>query len=449
MLNDGASTSVKNVERVSYAGVVKTWAEFTNPTQIDGLRYAASYADLTVAFGPTLDAAGASAHYYAAGKAEGRASAYFDPLLYAASNADLALAFANDPVGATKHYLTQGYYENRSTNSFDALRYAASNVDLALAFGADIDAAAHHYLVAGQFEHRSTTSFDAYVYLTQYADVFAVTGQDTNAATRHYLTQGAIEGRAPSGLQPLYYAASYVDLAKSFGLDAHAAAVHFVTRSAEENRVISFDPKLYAASYVDLAQSIGLDVQASVEHYLTTGVYQDRAISGFDPLAYLLSYDDLAGKTPSQALDHWLSNGADEGRIGDALFGRETNDGNTVKVGSYTHLLFDTPTDYDYTVVNLAAGQTVQISETGWGSTSFHAGYGLLQVHDTTGHMVQTATGVLATDAPATITFTATEAGAYYIVSGLQVEPPSSSNWYYGISIQDVAPPAMQTHDLF
>ena len=282
----------------------------------------------------------------------------FDPLLYTASNVDLARVFGNDTAKATQHYTQFGISEGRAISGFDPLIYAASHIDLARWLGVDAAGALNHYLTYGADEGRATSGFDPLIYAASHVDLARWLGVDAAGALKHYLTYGADEGRATSGFDPLIYAASHVDLARWLGVDAAGALKHYLTYGADEGRATSgFDPLIYAASDVDLARWLGVDAAGALNHYLTYGADEGRATSGFDSAAYLLSNADLAGRTARQALDHWLAYGADEGRLGDALFGREQT--SHVLTGTSTSGSINWAGDRDWFQVHLAAGQSL------------------------------------------------------------------------------------------
>lgn len=161
-------------------------------SDLDALRYIASYGDLIEAFG--ADPAKGRWHYENWGIKEGR-KITFEPSRYMASHADLIAAFKGDEERATRHYINWGYKEKRSTTSFDPLAYIASYADLIAAFATDAIAGAKHYIYWGYQEGRRII-FDALAYLAQHADVRAAFGNDVSAAAKHYIQFGYSEGRS-------------------------------------------------------------------------------------------------------------------------------------------------------------------------------------------------------------------------------------------------------------
>jgi hypothetical protein len=166
------------------------FAAATPVSDLDALRYIASYGDLIQAFG--ADAQKGRSHYQDYGIKEGR-KITFDPNRYMASHPDLIRAFAGNEEKATRHYIEWGFKEGRQS-TFDPLAYIASYADLIAAFATDALAAARHYIDWGYNEGRRVL-FDALAYLAKYADLRAAFGADTTAAARHYIEWGSKEGR--------------------------------------------------------------------------------------------------------------------------------------------------------------------------------------------------------------------------------------------------------------
>ena len=167
-------------------------------SDLDSLRYIASYGDLIQAFG--ADPAKGRSHYEQYGAKEGRKIS-FDPNRYMASHPDLIRAFAGDEEQATRHYIEWGFKEGRQF-SFDPLAYIASYTDLLAAFAMDAFAGAKHYILWGFNEGRQIL-FDAMAYLAKYADLRAAFGSDLSAATQHFINWGSKEGRTSPQLAPV------------------------------------------------------------------------------------------------------------------------------------------------------------------------------------------------------------------------------------------------------
>lgn len=256
----------------------------------DPLVYLASNPDLAAVFG--TDEAAARAHYLGSGRAEGRATASFDPLSYLAANPDVAAAHGYDRTAAARHYLTFGRREGRTADGFDPLSYLAANGDLAAAFGTDTVAATRHYLTNGRSEGRSIR-FDGYGYLVSNPDLAAAFGFDPVAATRHYLTNGRGEGRS-IGFDSLGYLAANSDLAAVFGIDTAQAARHYLFYGQREGRGSSFDALSYLAANRDLAAAFGNDATQAEEHYIRFGRIENRA-TVFSTHDYLMANPELLG----------------------------------------------------------------------------------------------------------------------------------------------------------
>lgn len=319
----GGEVRTVSVEQVSFDGGRTTINMLQFEQQaFDPLGYMVTNPDIYAAYGPSGSAA-ARTHYFSQGLVEGRSMGRFDPLAYVAANPDLIRAFGLDAERATSHYMSTGRFENRAT-TFDGARYLASNADLARQFGDDTDAAIRHYIQTGFAAGRPTATFNGLIYSASNADLAREYGLDALGSTWHYLNSGASENRVTNSFDPLTYLASNVDLALRFGSNGAAGLQYYLTGGYADNRPLSgFDARVYAATSFDLAQFFGADTNAARLHYLNNGVREGRPTTGFDAVAYLLAHPDLAGLTADQALDHWLTTGADQGRRGDSLFGRE------------------------------------------------------------------------------------------------------------------------------
>ncbi len=364
----GQQAAVTGVEQVRFADGTVSWSSLTaQATAFDGLRYIASNADLLTGYG--ADAQAGLNHFLSAGLQEARSVQGFDPLRYVASNPDLARGYGTDVVGAETHYIQHGYAEGRSTTAFDALRYVASNPDLVSSIGTNIVAAETHYIQQGLTEGRSTMSFDPLRYLASNKDLALGFGANTTAAETHYIEHGLAEGRSAT----------------------------------------SFDALQYLAANTDLASGFGYDVQGAERHYVEHGLAEGRATTGFDAIAYLLTYPDLAMAKlgPTWATEHWVLNGADEGRIGDGLFGREqTSHADTI--GTVVNDALQTTGDHDWFALTLTAGQHVSVAMHGAGLAPG------LSLADEFGNRVAAAVG---SGDDATIDFTADHAATYYVTA--------------------------------
>ncbi|KQM36598.1 hypothetical protein ASE59_14965 [Sphingomonas sp. Leaf10] len=446
---DGANL-VTNIEQVRFADGTVSWSDaVAGAADFDGLRYIAGSADLRRGLG--TDATAGRLHFLAAGFGEGRDAMAFDPLSYIASYSDLIAGFGVDGVAATRHYITYGADEGRQV-TFDALRYTASYGDLIAAFGNDTQAAARHYIVAGYGEGRSAT-FDALRYTASYGDLITGFGTDTAAATNHYIVAGYSEGRTASFDATLYlasnssliaslngdrtaatrhyvttgfeaglpttsfdalgYTASYPDLINAFVTDTAAATRHFVDWGFGEGRRISFDALRYTASYGDLINAFGTDKSAATRHYIEAGLGEGRT-ADFDAVAYLLTYSDLGVSrlNATGALNHWINYGYSEGRVGDALFGREQSSHSLSSNGREQAGSFETAGDRDWFQISADAGDNIVLR---FGSDTIG---GRIAIYDSRGQLIDQEDGTV--DVDALIDITATASGTYYVaVSGL------------------------------
>ena len=227
---------------VSFLWPLWVKAEESSLTDLQALRYIASYGDLIDAFG--ADAEKGRAHYTAWGIKEGR-TITFDPLRYAASHPDLIEAFGSDEAKATVHYIQYGYREQRQTTFSD---------------------------------------LDAWSYIASYADLIAAFATDATAGIRHYLNFGYREGRQIL-FDALAYIASYSDLIGAFGTDAVAGVKHYITWGYQEGRQILFDAVAYLARYADLRAVFGSNTAAATQHYIQWGFQEGRDGSKTPPVA--------------------------------------------------------------------------------------------------------------------------------------------------------------------
>jgi len=221
---------------------------------------------------------------------------------------------------------TEMSWQDFTSQAFNGLRYIASNPDLIASLGADAERGRQHWLNTGRAEGRSLDAFDPLRYAASNPDIAAQLYIDTAALSRHFILTGFAAGRSATSFDPLQYAAINPDLLRAFGVDAAAFTRHYAVAGVAENRPLTgFDPLLYGATNDDLARVFGNDANALFQHWINSGVFEGREPSGFDAVAYVLSYPELqaASVTPQNAVNHWLTVGADQGLRGDELFGRE------------------------------------------------------------------------------------------------------------------------------
>ena len=201
----------------------------------------------------------------------------FDPVAYAARNADLHQAFGTNTQALVGHYIQYGANEGRSSSGFSAEAYAANNADLFAAFGTDTNALVGHYIRHGRAEGRTATGFDSDAYAANNADVFAAFGTNTQALVAHYVQHGRTEGRTATGFDALAYAANNADVFAAFGTDVTALVAHYVQHGRAEGRTATgFDPNAYAVLNPDVQAAFGTNANALVAHYVTNGRAEGR-----------------------------------------------------------------------------------------------------------------------------------------------------------------------------
>jgi len=257
-------------------GSLAVRAQTTPLSDLESLRYIASYPDLIQAYG--ADPGKGRSHYENFGVREGR-KITFEPLPYIASYPDLIEAFGTDTTRGTRHYIEWGYREGRQT-TFNALRYTASYPDLMAAFGIDETKAATHYIQFGFREKRQTTftESDALRYIASYVDLIRAFGADVTAGVRHYITWGFNEGRRLV-FDALAYIASYADLIAAFGTDTAAGARHYIQWGLQEGRSILFDAASYLSLNTDVRNAFQGSAQLATRHFITNGIGEARPIS--------------------------------------------------------------------------------------------------------------------------------------------------------------------------
>ncbi|WP_420471075.1 M10 family metallopeptidase C-terminal domain-containing protein [Brevundimonas sp. FT23042] len=387
-------------------------ANENRPTEgFNALLYAASNPDLASYYGTNEQ--GLLTHYIVAGAAEGRPVASFDALLYLASNPTLASSIGLDLRGALISYIETGLPGGLPTNTFDPFVYLASNPDLLAVFGNDPGRALEHYLIIGADEGRPVVGFDGLRYIASNLDLASAFGADAVAGTHHYVIAGLGEGRSATSFDPLIYIASNPDLITAFGTDGATATRHYLQNGRMEGRPVNtFSPLEYAAANADLASLFGTDAAAALNHYITTGYQAGRPASGFDAVAYLLSEPDLGGLGVSGAFNHWLVAGADEGRAGDSLFGREQS--NHALVTSVTDTVGQSG-DRDWFQLSATNGDVITLDLGGVGGGAGMLSDGVVSVYDAAGHLIATDDNS-GPGQDARLTFTATQSGTYYVV---------------------------------
>lgn len=264
-------------------------------------------------------------------------------------------------------------------------------------------------------------AFDPYAYLVQNPDVYWAIGLNPEGARDHYFTYGVNEGRSLGAFNALAYVASYADLRASIGVDEAAATTHYLDIGRNQGRPITFDAYAYAAANADIAALMGMDADAAARHYIQHGHAEGRSTSGFDAVAYLLSYSDLVGYTAAEAADHWLTTGAREGRLGDSVFGKDQAlNAHVMSIGdsgrpATTFGLVDHAHDYDWYEFRLTAGQTYDINLFAAGASVGTLADGQLRIFDSTGERLAWDDDSGAGN-DARLIFTAPETGSFYVI---------------------------------
>lgn len=166
---------------------------------------------------------------------------------------------------------------------------------------------------------------------------------------------------------------------------------------------------------------MGMDANAAARHYIQHGHAEGRSTSGFDAVAYLLSYPDLVGYTADEAADHWLTTGAREGRLGDSVFGKDQSPNTHIMslgdVGqtATTFGLVDHAHDYDWYELRLTAGQTYDINLFAAGAGVGTLADGQLRLFDSTGERLALDDDSGAGN-DARLIFTAPETSSFYVI---------------------------------
>ncbi|MEA3041019.1 MAG: hypothetical protein QOC65_508, partial [Sphingomonadales bacterium] len=196
---------------------------------------------------------------------------------------------------------------------------------------------------------------------------------------------------------------------------------HYINYGFYEHRpTTGFDPVQYVAANKDLLLAGYANYpNEALHHYLSTGADEGRP-TDFDERAYVLTYSDLGPYhfTDAQLLNHWMNVGAREGRVGDALFGHDQT-GHALPGG--TVATFDRPNDHDWYELDLTAGSNLAILVTGPNGEAIPA---TIRLHDRYGTWLRTETLVPGEDV-ATLDYLPTVTGHYYI----SVSSPSAGQY--------------------
>jgi hypothetical protein len=279
-----------------------------------------------------------------------------------------------------------------TSQAFNGLRYVASNPDLIASIGTNVDAAKQHWMTTGQAQGRSLDGFDPLRYAASNPDLQAQFYIDTAALTRHFIQTGFAQNRPTNTFDAFQYGAANDDLLLAFGADAKALTRHYVVSGVAEHRPTSgFDPLAYGAANDDLARFFGTDSAGLFNHWINSGVFEGRQPSGFDAVGYVLSNPDVQGLSIQNAVNHWLTVGADAGLRGDELFGREqASHALTGEVTRGELKNFDTSgrfsADRDWYQISLSGSARVSVlgADSGRGTL----GDPRVEIYDSTGRLV-------------------------------------------------------------
>ena len=100
--------------------------------------------------------------------------------------------------------------------------------------------------------------------------------------------------------------------------------VQFDDTAVAANSLAQFNGYDYLASYDDLIVAFGPNEMDAFNHYIYNGAFEGRQADAFDGYQYLATYDDLItafGANERAAAFHFVSNGFEEGRTRDGFDG--------------------------------------------------------------------------------------------------------------------------------
>ena len=315
--------------------------------------YINKYSDLKNAFGTNRNAA--FNHFLSNGMNEGRqGNATFNVSYYKQNYADLQKAFGNNLKSYYEHYISNGHKEGRvadklinNTNTgdrntvptvnktvyqgvdyapvYDADYYYKNNADVQKQFkSTDYAGLLKNFVEKGMAQgQRASENFDVNSYRLQYPDLRAAFGDNLKAYYMHYITNGKREKRKTTGTTQLVGSVTKLN-----GVDYSSV----------------YDYSYYINKYSDLKQAFGYNDTAALQHFITNGMNEGRqASANFDVTSYRLQYPDLRaafGDNLKSYYMHYITNGKKEGR---------KTTGTTQMVGYVTKLNgVDYSSVYDY-----------------------------------------------------------------------------------------------------
>lgn len=116
-----------------------------------------------------------------------------------------------------------------------------------------------------------------------------------------------------------YYADSNPDIKAALGYDEYKLLEHFTDYGIKEGRASSptFNVRYYLEANDDLKNAFGSNYTKAFEHFKNYGYNECRKSSeGYDGMFYKYYYSDLTNLSPVELMQHYLSFGMKEGRIG-------------------------------------------------------------------------------------------------------------------------------------
>jgi uncharacterized protein (DUF1800 family)/Tfp pilus assembly protein PilX len=255
----------------SDGGLVSAKIKVGALSDLDALRYVASYPDLISEIGTNTQKA--RNHYFRIGIDADRKIS-FDPARYLASHPDLMSSFGGDEFRAAVHFIETGFRENRKTTftDLDALEYVASFADLIVSIGNDVASAIRHYVTTG-FNVGRRIVFDSLAYIASYGDLITAFGANAISGVQHYISLGYSEGRRIT-FSVVAYLSNHADIREKFGADQDGAILHYITLGFKENRSSGWEtssPTSRSDSYRFLLQTTFGPTEAEIERLYQMG----------------------------------------------------------------------------------------------------------------------------------------------------------------------------------
>ena len=289
--------------------------------------YINKYSDLKNAFGTNRNAA--FNHFLSYGMNEGRqGNDKFNVSCYKQNYADLQKAFGNNLKSYYEHYISNGHKEGRvadklinNTNTgdrntaptvnktvyqgvdyapvYDADYYYKNNADVQKQFkSTDYAGLLKNFVEKGMAQgQRASANFDVNSYRLQYPDLRAAFGDDLKAYYMHYITDGKREKRKTTGTSQM---------------------VGYVTKINGVDYSAVYDYNYYINKYGDLKHAFGYNDTAALQHFITNGMNEGRqASANFDVTSYRLQYPDLRAAFGDDIIAyymHYITDGKREKR---------------------------------------------------------------------------------------------------------------------------------------